>query len=301
MEPVQRVDWDTIHSQRLLPAISERDDLTVELIELLDDPEPEIHDTLALGVLRQWISAGVYDGVLHGFGDGLLTALNKHPSRGRQPSLSRRHGSALAISWVVNRDHTIDELDRPTVIAWADRVMTWVLREPATGQPTVAATTSIGIGAEVIAALSASPRLLAEELSVLLDVLLERVLTTEEVTIPGNDIDRTAFAVLSLLHRDLIPLVALEDSLGRFADTWKAADTEARQPVSSLRANAISLLRSLHLQVLLGVSGTPTQDQRPTVQRHPAVRADLLLILQDHLRASTPWLFGDRSTPSRHQ
>jgi|SRR5690625_71620 len=294
---VQRVDWDTIHARRLLPATAERDDLTVELFELLDHPEPEMHDTVALGVLRQWISAGVYDGVLHGLGDGLLTALNRHPRHSRQPSTSRRHGSALAISWVVDRDHTIDELDRPTVIAWADRVMTWVLREPATDQPTLAGatstgTTSIGVGAEVIAALSASPRLLAEELGVLLDVLLERVLTTDEVTIPDNDVDRAAFAVLSLLHRDLIPLTDVEGSLLRFADSWKPAESEGLPSPSSLRANAIGFLRSLHLQILLGTSGTPAQDQRPTVQKHPAVRADLLLVLQDHLRASTPWLFS---------
>jgi hypothetical protein len=53
----------------------------------------------------------------------------------------------------------------------------------------------------------------------------------------------------------------------------------------------VAFARALHLQLLLGVTGTPAQDVSASPALNPSCRPDLLIALQRSLRASAPHVF----------
>jgi hypothetical protein len=103
----------------------------------------------------------------------------------------------------------------------------------------------------------------APELTVILDVVADRVLTPTATPYAYGGADRLARTVLAVLHRETVPLSVLEPWVARIG-----APTTSPSPDAG---NAEAFLRALYLQLALG-------------PRPPAVRADLLLVLVDVLR-----------------
>ena len=58
-----------------------------------------------------------------------------------------------------------------------------------------------------------------------------------------------------------------------------------------MRANGVAYARALHLQLLLGVTGTPAQAATATPAISPSCRPDLLIAVQRSLRVSAPRVF----------
>jgi hypothetical protein len=127
-------------------------------------------------------------------------------------------------------------------------------------------------GADAIARLAGSDHLGLTELTVLLDVVADRVLLETPMPLTSGEPDRLALATMAILRRRLVPMRILEPWLARI--TAAAADRGAAGVDPYRRtANPESFLRALHLQVALA--------------REPVdVRADLLLELVASLRAS---------------
>jgi hypothetical protein len=95
---------------------------------------------------------------------------------------------------------------------------------------------------------------------------------------------------MSILHRDLVTIESLEGWLERLSQAWQE-DSRPPSKRAAARENTLDYLRALHLQLLLGVQGTPAQNVASTVRAMPAVRSDLMLALQAALRSSAPWLY----------
>ena len=120
--------------------------------------------------------------------------------------------------------------------------------------------------------LARSPHLGVQELTVLLDVLADRVLMSPELLLAGEP-DRIASATMAVLRRGLVPTTVVEPWITRLAETASAHPGEGDPYLAT--GNAEATLRALYLQLSLAPSP-------------PADRADLLLALVSALRRSNP-------------
>lgn len=290
---VQPSYWERVVAEGFrLPQGAALDELTIELVTMLGDPDPHIRVDIAQSVLQKWICEGFYDDLLVGLGDGLALGLRKGLGEDGTASVLRRSYSASVLADVVARDNETHGLHPTAVLTWADQAVGWFLAERdlrgwTAGQGWANAVTH---GADVIGAFSASRHLGADELRVLLDVIAERLTVPTVHRLTGIDDQRLAFATMSILHRDLISIDSLEGWLDRLSMVWPN-EPDSPTPDSIARENTADYVRALHLQLLLGVRSTPAQNAASTSSILPSVRSDLLIALQRSLRSGAPWLY----------
>jgi hypothetical protein len=277
-------------------------DLTTELVSMLGDPDPHVREDIACSILRMWTDEGVYDELLSGLGDGLLHGLRAGLGENGTPSVLRRSLSAMTLAHVVRRDNAVQVLPATAILTWADRSVTWLLaeRDLRDWVPDVGWVQAISHGADLIGAFAASRYFNRDELNVLLDVIAERLLADTEYRLVSGECDRLAHATMSVLHRNLVTVDTLEGWLERLSKAW-ADPVEQGERESAARANCVNYARSLHLQLLLGVSGTPTQDVMGLPGATPTCRPDLLIALQRALRTSAPAIFRQQPAVAPHR
>ena len=280
-----------------VPADRSLDECTVELVEMLGHPNPRIREDLAYPLLTTWITRGVYDDLLSGLGDGIAPGLRYGLGHDGDTSVMRRSYSALMLAEIIGRDNNEHLMSAASVLDWGDRATAWYVREQDHRGwiPEQGWANAIAHGADLLAALARSRHFGRLELTVLLDVMADRVLTpTAYIWRHGED-DRLAYAVMTLLHRNALDPSIVEPWLARLGDGIRPPRTrghlEAEWPSPSVR-NTSSFLRALHLQLALGVQGR--DDLRADAElfaEQPAHRADLLLAVLDQIRAEQPWLY----------
>jgi len=172
--------WEQVRATGLLvPADRPLDDLTAELTRMLGDPDPAIRDGHAYPTLATWISRGVYDDLLIGLGDGMAAGLGVGLGETGTDTVFRRSFSALVLAECIARDNDRPLVPGGKVLEWGDRLATWLLRERDLRAfvPQHGWAHAIAHGADALAILAASPHLATPELTVLLDVVADRVLT----------------------------------------------------------------------------------------------------------------------------
>lgn len=276
--------WQQVMAAGLgVPTDRPLDDLTAELTGLLGSPDPGERDETAYTTLATWISRGVYDDLLLGLGDGMTAGLSIGLGEAGTDTVFRRSFSALILAECLQRDLTVSALTPGKILEWGDRIATWYLREndlrgfvPGKGWAH-----ALAHGADAIGTLARSRSLGKPELTVLLDVLADRVLLNTSVPLVAGEPDRMAAAVMHVLRRGLVPLDVLEPWVARLAS---AADARGSALTDLSKGNPEALLRALYLQLSLG-------------PKPPAVRSDLLLVLVDTLRRLNPHTLGPESVP----
>ncbi|WP_240044274.1 DUF2785 domain-containing protein, partial [Nocardioides albidus] len=127
--------------------------------------------------------------------------------------------------------------------------------------------------------LAASRHFGMTELTVLLDVIADRVLNPDTPPLVHGEPDRIAHAVMEVLRRDRVPLSVLEPWVVRLEQGARAKARGGRDPYRAT-GNAQAVLRALYLQLTIS-------------PRHPAVRPDLLLALVASLRRVHPYFLDD--------
>lgn len=248
-------------------------DLTAELARMLGEPDPDLRDGIAYPTLATWIQRGVYDDLLPGLGDGMASGLAVGLGERDTSTVFRRSYSALVLSECIARDNQRPLVPGGKVLEWGDRIATWLLRErdlrgyvPGSGWAHAVAN-----GADALAVLAASPHVSKPELTVLLDVIADRVLAHTDTLFVSGEPDRLAAATMAVLRRDVLPTSIIEPWIARIA-----AATTSRSHHGDpylLSGNAEAFLRALYLQLSLG-------------KRAPVIRADVLLALVDVFRRS---------------
>ncbi|NPC96128.1 DUF2785 domain-containing protein [Nocardioides sp. zg-DK7169] len=289
--------WRELHAQGLaVPSDRSLHELTVELTAMLGDPDPAVREGLAVPALLTWLDRGVYDDLLGGLGDGMAIGLSAGLGESGTDSVFRRSLSARLLGACLQRGTERALVSPDRVLDWGDRLATWFLREkdlrgfvPGKGRAE-----AVSHGADALGALAGSTHLGTPELTVVLDVLADRVLLPAEELFSHGEPDRLAAATMLVLHRDLVPLSVLEPWVARIAaQAGVRATYDGRDPYL-VRGNAEAFLRALYLQLALGT-------------RPPAVRSDLLLVVvealrstnPDHLRAPGEDYAGTRRGPAR--
>jgi hypothetical protein len=245
------------------------DDLTAELTRMLGDTDPEARDGTAYPTLATWVGRGVYDDLLTGLGVGL----------GEQgtDSIFRRSFSALVLGECIARDNERPLVPGGKILEWGDRIATWLLRErdlrgfvPGKGWAH-----AVAHGADALATLAQSPHVAGNELTVVLDVIADRVLLPVDQLFTNGEPDRLAAATMAVLRRNIVSLRVVEPWIARLVATASArASYDDRDPHLK-GGNAEAFLRALHLHLALG-------------PQPPEMRPDLLLVLVDALRATNP-------------
>ena len=241
------------------------DELTAELTSMLGSPDADLRDGIAYPTLATWVERGVYDDLLTGLGDGMAAGLAVGLGEEGTDSVFRRSFSVLVLAEAVARDTAAELVPAATVLRWGDQVVGWYLRErDLRGWVEGKGWAHAGAhGADAIGALAESRHLGVHELTVLLDVVADRVVAAASPLV-DRETDRMAAAVMSVLGRGLVPLSVVEPWLARVA-----AEAGA-QPSTG---NAQQLLRSLYLLLAVGPD-------------RPPHRADLVLATVDALRAT---------------
>ena len=267
---VQEADFE-------VPADRPLDDLTAELTRMLGSNDPVVRDGTAYPALATWTSRGVYDDLLSGLGDGMAAGLAVGLGDRETDTVFRRSFSALVLGECIARDNKRPLVPGNKVLEWGDRLATWLLRErdlrgfvPGKGWAH-----AVAHGADSLTMLSQSPHVAANELTVVLDVIADRVLLPVDRLFTNGEPDRLAAATMAVLRRNIVSLRVIEPWIARLANTASArASYDDRDPHLK-GGNAQAFLRALHLQLLLG-------------PKPPEVRPDLLLVTVDALRASNP-------------
>jgi hypothetical protein len=130
-------------------------------------------------------------------------------------------------------------------------------------------------GADALGTLAESPHVATNELTVIIDVIADRVLLPVDRLFTSGEPDRLASATLQVLRRNIVSLRVIEPWVARLAAAAATmTSTEDRDPFL-LSGNAEAFLRALYLQLAIG-------------PRPPEVRSDLLLVLVDALRTTNP-------------
>ena len=267
---VQEADFE-------VPADRPLDDLTAELTRMLGSHDPVVRDGTAYPALATWTSRGVYDDLLSGLGDGMAAGLAVGLGEPESDTVFRRSFSVLVLGECVARDNAAGLVPPGKIMEWGDRISTWYLRErdlrgyvPGKGWAH-----AIAHGADAIGTLAESHHLGKTELTVLLDVLADRITLPAETQFVHGEPDRMAAATLNVLRRNLVPLSVLEPWVARLAATATARVPRGTDPFLR-RGNSESFLRALYLQLSLA-------------PQPPASRPDLLLVLVDALRRTNPY------------
>ncbi|WGX94921.1 DUF2785 domain-containing protein [Nocardioides sp. L-11A] len=280
------VDWARLQQalrdgERHPPADHPIGDLTAQLTQMLGDPDPQVRDGMAYSFLATWIEHGTYDDLLAGLGDGMCAGLDNCVGERDTDSIFRRSFSVLLLAECIQRDTRIRRLPPSKVLRWGDRIAAWYVRErdlrgfvPGKGWAHAAAH-----GADALAALAASRHFGMTELTVLLDVIADRVLNPDTPPLVHGEPDRIAHAVMEVLRRDRVPLSVLEPWVVRLERGARAKTSSGRDPYR-VTGNAQAVLRALYLQLTIS-------------PRHPAVRPDLLLALVASLRRVHPYFLDD--------
>ncbi len=277
--------WKQVHASGLaVPSDRPLDDLTAELTRMLGDTDPETRDGTAYPTLATWVERGVYDDLLAGLGDGMAAGLGVGLGERETDSVFRRSFSALILGECIGRDNERPLVAGGKVLEWGDRVATWLLRErdlrgfvPGKGWAH-----AVAHGADALGTLAQSPHVGANELTVILDVIADRVLLPVDRMFVNGEPDRLAAATMEVLRRNRLPQKVVDPWIARILSGATTRSTYDDRDPHLAGGNAESFLRALHLQLALG-------------PRPPEVRSDLLLVIVDALRTSNPHYLQQRS------
>jgi hypothetical protein len=255
-------------------------ELTAELTTLLGSVDPADRDGTAYPTLATWIDRGVYDGLLTGLGDGMASGLLIGLGESGTDSVFRRSFSVLVLTECIVRDNQHGLLPPAKLLEWGDRITGWYLRErdlrgyvPGRGWAH-----ALAHGADAIGALATSAHLATPELTVLMDVLADRLLLGLPALMVSGEPDRMATAMVQVLRRDLLPMSLVEPWVIRLAAV-AGRPTRSNEDRYLTTGNAEAFLRALYLQLALGPAPPP-------------LRADLVLVLVDALRRTNPDYLG---------
>lgn len=269
--------WEQLKANGLkVPEDRPLNELTTELTAMLGDPDPSVRDGIAYPTLATWLAGGVYDELLQGLGDGMTAGLDVGLGEDGTDTVFRRSYSALILGGCIERDNEAHLVPADTVIRWGDWLASWLVRErdlrafvPGHGWAH-----AVAHGADALGSLAQSVAIGRLELTVLLDVIGDRVVCPTPYRFLSEEDDRLAAATMRVLRRDEIGLDVFEPWISRVAGHAQPLAGKDEDPFLST-GNVQSFLRALHLQLALAPDP-------------PAERADLLLSLIEQLRLSNP-------------
>jgi hypothetical protein len=251
-------------------------DLADELLDALCSPDPAVRDEQAYPVLATWIMGGRLDGGLSGLGDRVIGLLG-------HPEIQARSFAALILAALIHRDTIAAVLDTHSLPRWTDGFASWWLAETDLRgwDDRLGWLHAVAHGADVVGELGLSPRLGAEDLARLLDLVRARLLAPTGYVFAHQEDDRTALALATVLARPELTAAAATSWLEPVRGYFEASRPA---PVPAAAANTMRTLRSLYLMADRGFRPDPDQSGKLI----PPHRAEVLAALGDVLHLAFP-------------
>ncbi|HLN77602.1 MAG TPA: DUF2785 domain-containing protein [Nocardioidaceae bacterium] len=269
--------WERVRANGLkVPEDRPLSELTTELTAMLGDPNPAVRDGIAYPTLDTWIVQGVYDDLLEGLGDGMAAGLTVGLGEDGTDTVFRRSFSVLVLAECIRRDNKQHLVPARAMVTWGDRIASWFIRERDLRGfvKHKGWAHSVAHGADAIGELAMSEAMGRLELTVLLDVIADRLLLPTQYHLVHGEPDRLALATMRVLRRDLVGIDVIEPWLARLGQGARAHGLSEEDPYL-IAGNTQSFLRALHLQLALAPNP-------------PATRPDVLLAVIERLRESNP-------------
>jgi hypothetical protein len=266
--------WESVAAKgRKIPHERPLADLTIELTMMLGDQDPYIRSHLAATTLLDWIEQGVYDELLGALGDGMTAGLANGLGDRDDDSVFRRASSAQVLAACIRRENDHSLLAPDTLHRWGDAVMSWIVREEdlrgyIPGKGWARALTQ---GADALTELARSTTMGLLELTVLLDVIADRLTAKTGHFLDHGEIDRLVVTTLTALRREVVGMNVLEPWVARLRESSKRLNLGGDPYL--VTANVQAYLRALFVALTV------------TAQT-PSVRGDLMLVLLDTLRTT---------------
>jgi hypothetical protein len=289
---MDRAFWQSvIDADGALPAGHTVAELTPELLGYLGSIDPFLRDEVAFEVLAAWI---VRDNLyppdqLRAIGDALADNLTIGLGQQGDDSIFLRSFSALVLNKVIEADNWHATLAEADIRRWMKPALAYTVAERDTrGQvPGHGWAHAIAHAADVLWVLAQSRHLTAPDLALILDTIAARVTARVEQPYLYNEDQRLSFAAMAVFQRNILDLPAAEAWIDRMihpgGGDWRA-------PFESLAStvayhNTTTFLRSLYLQILLGIRPPAWYPDQSFFRSVPALREEIMALLIGALKA----------------
>ncbi len=207
--------WEQVISDGLtVPSDRPLDDLTAELTRMLGSTDPDERDGTAYPTLATWIRRGrLRRPAAPGSATAWRRACGSAWAGPRTTASSAAAFSVLVLAECIaprQRPRPAPGGTRSSSGGTGSRPGTCASGTCAASSPGKGWAHAVAHGADAIGALAGSPHFVAPELTVLLDVLADRVLLPVDGVFCHGELDRMARATMAVLRRDVLPLAVLE-------------------------------------------------------------------------------------------
>lgn len=283
--------WERIAAGEL-PADRPLADLVADLEAMLTSADARERDEIGLGVLGEWVVAGMCDDDLAGLGDRMAAALGRGIGENGTDTVFGRSFAALVLGLVVERDIMTDRLDGPRVRRWLADFVAWFLAERdlrGVTDPRRGVAHAPAHGADVVASLARSRHVDAGDAARLLDAIPSRLADTAGTFLLLSEDERLAYATMALLHRGDLTPDRLDRSLAPLRELAAVRHRHDLDPRAHARLNALAYLRALYLQLDLGVRPMPWYAADDHFAAPPPERPALRSVVADALRPFSLW------------
>jgi len=253
---------------------------TSSLLVLLSSPDPHERDEIAYTELARRIAGGDEDHALARLGDLMATRFSAS-------EIQVRTFAALILAEVVDRDRITDLAGQPTVTRWRDAFAAWYRSEEDLRgwDDQLGWLHAIAHGADALGALGRSPRLGPDDLTGLLALGRDRLLTGTDVVFANQEDDRLAYAIALVLTRQELEAHQITGWLEGISERFAASE---EGPVPAWASNTMRTLRLLYVMADRGVRLPDTKAGGPIVAIRHGI--DLRAALAGVLRLSWPYL-----------
>lgn len=239
-----------------VPAGSSVAELTPMLLDLLGSADAELRDEVAYYTLATWVERDHYTAPeLRDIAYRLAANFAVGIGETGTPSVLLRSFSALLLTEAIARDSESSFLDATEVHQLLDRSLVYLAAE----QDIRGYVDGLGWAhagahiADLLAAFARHPHVRLEQLARIVEGIAAKVKAPSDFVFMDDEDERLAAAVLDVLDRQLLPVVAV----GAWAEgiakpqhrDWTTSFREPRENVA--RQNARNFLRTLYLRLTL--------------------------------------------------
>ncbi len=253
---------------------------TSSLVTLLSSPDPHERDETAYTELARRIAGGDEDHALARIGDLMATRFS-------DSEIQARTFAALILAEVLDRDRITGLASQSSVTRWRDAFAAWYRSEADLRgwDDRLGWLHAIAHGADALGAFGRSPRLDPDDLTGLLALGRDRLLTGTKVVFANQEDDRLAYAIALVLTRQELEGHQITGWLEGVRVRFAAIE---EGPVPPWASNTMRTLRMLYVMADRGISLPGTKAGGPIV----AIRHDIALraALAQVLRLSWPYL-----------
>lgn len=247
-------DWqETADADFAVPPGADLTALAAELAEALADPDPQVRDGAAYGVLATWIKRGVLDPQLSWLGDTMA-------ARFADARIQARTFAPLVLEWVIERGGYDPDWVRAfqqwypaeTDLRGFDTELGWLH--------------AVAHGADLLGTLGRHQQVQPEAM---LELAARRMLADTTFVWRDQEDDRLGYAIGRTLSR---PGLTAEQSTGwlDLVDSRFAAGEPG--PVPPFASNTIRTLRMLYLLADRGVRGARGEEAEPFANREEVMQ-----------------------------